>query len=48
MYVINSDAIKEKGLGGFTKIKKCVMDEKSSVDIDTMLDWKFVEVLVKE
>lgn len=48
VYVINSDAIKEKGLGGFTKIKKCVMDEKSSVDIDTMLDWKFVEVLVKE
>ena len=48
VYVINSDALKEKGLGGFTKIKKCVMDEKSSVDIDTMLDWKFVEVLVKE
>lgn len=48
VYVINSDAIKEKGLGGFTKIKKCVMDEKSSVDIDTMLDWKFVESLMKK
>lgn len=48
VYVINSDAIKEKGLGGFTKIKKCVMDEKSSVDIDTLLDWKFVESLMKK
>lgn len=48
VYVINSYAIKEKGLGGFTKIRKCVMDEKSSVDIDTMLDWKFVESLMKK
>lgn len=48
VYVINAKAVKEKGLGGFTKIKKCVMSEESSVDIDTMLDWKFVEALLKE
>lgn len=48
VYVINTKAIKEKGLGGFTKIKKCIMEAENSVDIDTMLDWKFVEVLVKE
>lgn len=47
VYVINSKAVKEKGLGGFTKIKKCVMAEENSVDIDTMLDWKFVETLIK-
>lgn len=46
VYVINAKAIKEKGLGGFTKIKKCVMAEENSVDIDTMLDWKFVEVIM--
>ena len=48
VYVINSKAVKEKGLGGFTKIKKCVMAEENSVDIDTMLDWKFVETLLRE
>ena len=41
----NAKAVKEKGLGGFAKIKKCVMAEENSVDIDTMLDWKIVEVI---
>lgn len=45
VYVINAKAVKEKGLGGFAKIKKCVMAEENSVDIDTMLDWKIVEVI---
>lgn len=48
VYVINAKSVKEKGLGGFTKIKKCVMAEEESVDIDTMLDWKFVEALLRE
>lgn len=48
VYVINAKAIKEKGLGGFSKIKKCVMAEENSVDIDTMLDWNLIEVLLSE
>ena len=48
VYVINAEAIKEKGLGGFTKIKKCVMSEENSMDIDTMLDWKFVEFIMTD
>lgn len=47
VYVINAKAVKEKGLGGFTKIKKCVMSEENSIDIDTMLDWKFCEMLLQ-
>lgn len=47
VYVINAQAVKEKGLGGFTKIQKCVMDEEHSVDIDTLLDWRFCEMLLK-
>lgn len=47
VYVINAKAIKEKGLGGFTKIKKHIMDEQNSVDIDTMLDWQFVEAILE-
>ena len=46
VYVINAKSIKEKGLGGFTKIKKCVMSEENSVDIDTMLDWNIVQMIM--
>ena len=46
VYVINAGAVREKGLGGFTRIKKCVMPEERSVDIDTMLDWELVEQLM--
>jgi N-acylneuraminate cytidylyltransferase len=46
VYVINAKAVKEKGLGGFTKIKKCLMTEENSVDIDTILDWKLAEILL--
>lgn len=48
VYVINANAVKNKGLGRFTKIKKFVMSEENSVDIDTMLDWKFCEMLLSE
>ena len=47
VYVINAKAVLEKGLGGFTKIKKCIMSEEESVDIDTMLDWYLVESILK-
>ena len=47
VYVINAKAVKEKGLSGFSKIKKCVMNEENSVDIDTMLDWLLIETILK-
>lgn len=47
IYVINIKALKTKSLSEFTKVKKYVMDEMSSHDIDTMLDWKLAELLVK-
>lgn len=46
VYVINAKAVKEKGLGGFTKIKKCLMSEENSIDIDTMLDWNIIDMLM--
>lgn len=46
VYVINAMAIKEKGLGAFSKTKKYVMPEVNSIDIDTLLDWFFVEALL--
>lgn len=46
VYVINAKAILEKGLGGFTKIKKCMIGEEESVDIDTIIDFKLAEAIL--
>ncbi|WP_431163723.1 cytidylyltransferase domain-containing protein [Flagellimonas beolgyonensis] len=48
IYIINANALKEKPIGKFTKIKKYVMDELSSMDLDEMLDWRISEFLLKE
>jgi CMP-N,N'-diacetyllegionaminic acid synthase len=43
MYLMTVDMLKEKAMGKFTKIKKIVMPEERSVDIDTMSDWILAE-----
>lgn len=48
IYVINPKSLIEKGMGKFTKIKKYAMPENYSVDLDTMLDWKMAELIIKE
>lgn len=47
VYIINIKQLKEKGLSGFTKTKKYIMDEFSSIDIDIPLDWVIVESILK-
>ncbi len=46
IYIINPNAFNNKSIGEFKKVKKFVMDEESSHDIDTMIDWKFAEMLM--
>jgi len=48
IYIIDVKTLKAKPLSEFTKVKKYVMDEMSSHDIDTMLDWKMAETIVDE
>lgn len=48
IYVINPNSLIGKGMGGFTKIRKYTMPEAYSVDLDTMLDWKIAELIIKE
>lgn len=48
VYVINPKQLKIKGLAGMTKIRKYVMDELHSVDLDNMLDWKIAEIMLEE
>lgn len=48
VYVINPKRLKAVGLPGMTKIRKYVMDEIHSVDLDNMLDWKIAEIMLKD
>jgi CMP-N,N'-diacetyllegionaminic acid synthase len=46
IYVINVNSLKEKAPHEFTRVRKYEMDELSSHDIDSELDWKITEVLL--
>lgn len=46
IYVINPESLISKPMSNFDKVKKYVMDEYSSVDIDTDFDWGFAEFLM--
>ena len=48
IYVINPKSLIEKGMSGFTKIKKYAMPEVYSVDIDNPFDWKVAELVLSE
>ena len=48
VYIINPSQLKAKGLAGMTKIRKYVMDEIHSVDLDNMLDWKIAEIMLED
>lgn len=47
IYLINTASIKKMTINKFQKVKKYVMDELSSHDIDTEIDFKFAELLIK-
>ncbi len=47
IYLINIESLKTKSIPNFQKTKKFVMDERSSLDIDTELDFIFSEFLLK-
>jgi N-acylneuraminate cytidylyltransferase len=48
IYVINVNSLKKSSLAEFSKVRKYVMDETSSHDIDTMMDWKIAQCLLNE
>jgi len=47
VYIINVTSIKKEPMSGFKMIRKNVMDEVDSLDIDTPLDWEFCEFLIQ-
>lgn len=48
VYIINVNSLKSQHMSEFKKIKFCEMCEIHSVDLDTILDWKFAELLIQE
>ncbi len=48
IYIINPNSLRQKGMSGFTCVKKYVMDDYHSVDLDTPFDWKIAELMIKE
>lgn len=48
VYVINPKRLMDVGLAGLTKVRKFVMDDIHSIDLDTMFDWKIAELVLKE
>ncbi|WP_445718778.1 acylneuraminate cytidylyltransferase family protein [Flavobacterium sp.] len=48
IYIINIKTLKEKTINQFTKVCKFEMDEVTSHDIDTPLDWKIAEIILQD
>lgn len=47
VYVINVQSLKNSPINQFTKVKKYVMDELHSIDLDTPMDWAYCEFLIQ-
>jgi CMP-N,N'-diacetyllegionaminic acid synthase len=47
IYIIKVEALKQKSINQLTQVRKYVMDDLSSHDIDTILDWKIAEVIAE-
>ena len=47
MYLIRIEAMKKSALNQFKKVKKVIMPEERSVDIDTLTDWNLAEFYLK-
>ena len=46
IYLISTESLRRMNISGFSRVKKYIMDEQSSIDLDTELDWKFAEFLL--
>ncbi|OYQ32107.1 CMP-N-acetylneuraminic acid synthetase [Flavobacterium cyanobacteriorum] len=47
VYIINVESLKSKPIADFTRVRKYVMDEFSSHDIDTPYDWLVAESIAQ-
>ncbi len=48
IYVINTTSLAKSSIADFTRIRKLVMDQLHSLDLDTEIDWKLAQLLNEE
>lgn len=48
VYIINVNSLKSKNISEFQRVKKYVMDDLHSFDIDTLLDFEIVELILRK
>ena len=48
VYVFNISSLKEMHMNDFKKVRFFEMSVNHSVDLDTILDWKYAELLIQE
>lgn len=48
VYIINTESLNKNKLHEFKKVKKYLMDDFSSVDIDSPMDWLWAEFLLEK
>ena len=48
IYVMRAESLRKETIGSFKKVRKYVMSDLESLDIDTPLDWKLAELIMKE
>lgn len=48
IYLINPKSLERQPLNEFTQIRKYVMEEQFSLDIDTPLEWKLAEIIAED
>ncbi len=48
VYVMNIASLRRQPPHAFTAIRKYLMDERTSLDVDTPLDWLFLEFLLEQ
>lgn len=47
IYIINPDSLRKSSIDKFNRVKKYVMDEISSLDIDNEIDWLIAERVIR-
>lgn len=48
IYIINAESLRKGPISAFARIRKYVMDDAHSADLDTPLDWLWAEMLIEK
>jgi CMP-N,N'-diacetyllegionaminic acid synthase len=48
MYLMNTSSVRKSPLTGFSKVRKVIMPDERSIDIDTLADWELAEFYLKK